>query len=134
MIVHIHYGDAELINELFAAGENLYTIGNDYYDNLDIISSYAYDDLGGTMVKKVTNSVTEKMWSSYTISTDTRYRVKFVSGTEVWYTETPDGGSITYDSIGCLKGSKGNKWIHSQWNQSVAYINEQRIVYYLLGK
>lgn len=132
--MYIHYGDAELINQLFAAGENLYTVGNDYGAELNIIASNAHANILGTITKTVTNSVTEKMWSSYSVPDDSRQCVKFVSGTEVWYTEKLDGDSVTYHAIGCLKGSKGNKWIHSQWYHAYIYMDMQSVVYYLIGK
>ena len=128
--MHIHYGDAELINQLFAAGENLYTVGNDYYDNLDIIASYTYNNAYTTITKAVTNSVTKSLLNSYSVPDDSRQCVKFVSGTEVWYTEKIDGDSNTYHALGCLKGSKGNKWIHSQWYHACIYMDMQSVNIY----
>ena len=100
-----------IANNLYSASKNLITCGNDSNNQLSIISSSVGFNGEYTASKKVSNIVTNNIGNSVTEPNDSLQLPTFVSGVEKWYTTTV--GGTTYDVMGCLKRSTGNRWIHS---------------------
>ena len=98
-------------NNLYNSGKNIITCGNDSTSNLSIISSFIKSSSGYTANKKVSNIVTNCIGNSVQEPADDLRLPLFKNGVEKWYTTT--AGGTTYDIMGCLTGSSGNKWIHS---------------------
>ena len=100
-----------IANNLYSASKNLITCGNDSNNQLSIISSSVGFNGEYTANKKVSNIVTNNIGNTVTEPNDSLKLQTFVSGVEKWYTTTV--GGTTYDVMGCLKRSTGNRWIHS---------------------
>ena len=98
-------------NNLYNAGKNLITWGNDNTNLLSIIQSVAVSNTGYTANKKRSNIVTNSIGNSISEPNDDLRLITFKSGVEKWYTTTV--GSTTYDVMGCATGSSNNRWIHS---------------------
>ena len=122
------------IRALYNAGKNLITVGNDNIpDYLDIIKDAVYVD-GTYTAKKVTSNSISNALADELQESDGMRLIEFKDNVDKWYTTTKDGK--TYDVVGCLTGSKKNRWIHSQF---YALFNEeacdkQELVYYAIGK
>ena len=122
------------IRALYNAGKNLITVGNDNIpDYLDIIKDAVYVN-GTYTAKKVTNNSISNVLADELEESDGMRLIEFKDNVDKWYTTTKDGK--TYDVVGCLTGSKKNRWIHSQF---YALFNEeacdkQELVYYAIGK
>jgi len=125
-------------NDYFDAGINLITVGNDSTSALSIINSQVStaSNTVGNYTANVNNNFTKRLGNLTGSSTDSRYSIKFINGTQVLYSETING--TTYDAIGYY--SKNNtKWIHSQVAVpnmenyvlgSLEYISNKNLYYY----
>lgn len=127
---------ANRLNELYASGINLITIGNDSQANLDIIESVThYTDGSVTNINKVsTNGWFTNMPSNISTQSDSGGYVvnKFREGTEIIYTSTFNG--TTYPTVGLYTNSNRTRWLHIQLkNDSNLYKALPEVVEYMLS-
>ena len=123
------------IKALYNAGKNLITVGNDNdTSTIDIIKDASHDNGYYVANKVIKNSISDELANDIAES-DGMNLIKFKDNVEKWYTTTVNGE--IYDVVGCLKGNKNNRWIHSQF---YAFLHEeescdkQELVYYAIGK
>lgn len=103
-----------VVNSLYAAGKNIITCSNDA-TTLDIIKDSISVTVGYTATKNIDNVLTNKMDNTLTEPSDSLQLVHFVDGTEKLYTTIYNG--VSYDVMGCKKGTNGNRWLHCTLRQ-----------------
>ena len=118
-------------NELYTAGKNIITYGNDSRTSLTIVKEVTSFNPSYVAQRKITNRVTNAIGSTISEINDTKYIATFVSGTQIWYSLTNE--SKTYDIMGCLTGNTGNRWIHSQ-TSTIPFEGLKQAIYYAAGK
>ena len=126
------------VNDYFAAGLNVITIGNDSTSNLSIINTSASPSGSGQYIVNIDNNITKRIGNLTSSSTDGRYVIKFVDGTEVLYNEKV--GNQTYDAVGVYSENNA-RWVHSQVSMSgttlekflsgaLDYVSNKNLYYY----
>ena len=119
-----------IINGLFSAGKNIFTMGNDNSKSLSIINDNTNITSGYTANRVLGNAVTNSMGASISVGSDSQNIIHFKTGVEKWYTATYN--NATYDFMGCWTGSSSNKWIHYQ-GLDISQNNVKNIILYLAG-
>ena len=106
-------------NNIFNAGINVFSVGNDSTSNLDIIKENTRTKNVGNHTKIIDNSLTYYLPDVFAGGDDYLDLIKFVDEATVLYKNNTN--NIEYDSLGYIK--KNDKtWLHSQ------YISDKYII------
>ena len=101
-------------NSLYDAGYNLITISDDSSESdISIMASHNGKNSNGTISKNTTDLFTDKFSLSSTFDTSDNVCVKFISGSNVFYTETQSSGNVC-DLMGAYS-SNNVTWVHSTY-------------------